>query len=527
MDHQLSGVYFDARVADHIERFASIVKLTKGTKSGRVEPFRLLPHQRKWLVNLLGWKRPDGTRLYRQTYFSQARKNSKTYTAAFLSLYLLTCDDEVGPEIYMSAKSLDQAAICYSAARDIVMASEELSDCLTIVPYKKRIINRANNGEIIVLSAEGKTKHGHNPSTVIFDELHVWGPAERELYAALTTGSVARRQPLFAFLTTAGDDHHSLCREEYDYSKRLLSGDATNPSYLPMIYEVPTDADWRDESLWHLANPSLGEIVTIESLREAALKAKDSPARENEFRRLHLNQWVQHESPWIALERWDECAGDDKPAPGDICYAGLDLSGTTDLSALAMVFPRPNNRLIVRVIVWVPDFEIRERSARDRVDYATWIRDGWIKTTKEGLRAINARELTADVLEILSPYDVRMLAYDRYGAGPVIADLTTAGVRCVDYGQGYVSMSYPTKELERRILNHELVHDGNPVLRWNVACVTLSTDAAGNVKPVKPDRLKYTKRIDGVVALIMAIAMIEKQDDGSSVYEWRDVLEVG
>lgn len=304
----IDGVYFDSGAIALDTAFIESFTLTKSTKSGRPEPFRLLPPHRKMVCNLLGWKRPDGTRLYRRCYCSFARKNAKTQISAALGIDLLVLDDEASPEIYIAAKDREQSGICFRAAADMVYAHDELRDVLRVVEYQKAIYNPLNGGILRALSSEGKGKHGFNPSTVIIDEFHVWGAAEQELYDALTSGSGARRQPLTIIITTAGVDEYSMCGREYEYACRVRDGIIEDPTYLPLIYELPKDADWTDESLWHLSNPTLGDIVRIEYLREECAKAKNVPAEQTKFRRLHGNQWVNSRDIWIPLQQWDACS---------------------------------------------------------------------------------------------------------------------------------------------------------------------------------------------------------------------------
>ncbi len=309
----MEGIYFDAESVSIDFAFIESLTLTKSTLSGRPEPFRLLPPHRKLVGNLLGWKRADGTRLYSRAYFSVARKNAKTQVAAALGLDLLVLDGEAAPEIYVAAKDRDQAGICFSAAAAMVRAHEELRDTLKVIEYRKEIRNPLNDGKFQAISSEGRGKHGYNPSTVIIDEFHVWGPPEQELYDALTSGSVARRQPLFLIITTAGIDEYTMCGREYDYAKRVMKGIVKDPTYFPLIYELPQDADWADENLWKLANPTLGSIVRIEALREARDKALQVPSEQTKFRRLQCNQWVSAADIWIPLQAWDACKWNGKP----------------------------------------------------------------------------------------------------------------------------------------------------------------------------------------------------------------------
>jgi phage terminase large subunit-like protein len=350
------GVYFDARSVAADFAFIESLTLTKSTKSGKPEPFRLLSCHKKLVGNLLGWKRggeqrgrdtdiddelvsvllcplckkpvekrhsslycaycsrlfainlAGGGRIYRRAYFSPARKNAKTQIAAALGLNLVFLDGEASPEIYIAAKDRDQSSICFKAAAAMVDAHEELRSVLRVIRHRSEIVCSLNGGVLKALSSDGEGKHGYNPSTVIIDEFHVWGSAEQELYDALTSGSVARRQPLTIIITTAGVDEYTLCGREYDYACRVRDGIVHDPTYLPLIYELPKDADWTDEANWHLANPTLGEIVTYEALREARDKALAIPSEQTKFRRLNCNQWVNAKDTWIPLRAWDECS---------------------------------------------------------------------------------------------------------------------------------------------------------------------------------------------------------------------------
>jgi phage terminase large subunit-like protein len=305
-----SGAFFDRKHVDIDIAFIESLTLTKTTKSGRPEPFTLLPVHRELIENLLGWKRPDGTRLYRKCYFSLARKNAKTQIAAAIALVMLVLDNELQPEIYIAAKDREQASLCFYAIADMIHASPDLSDILAITPSTKTIINRQNGGKLKALSSEGKSKHGLNPSCVIFDELHSWTSSEQELYDALTTGSGLRRQPLFLTITTAGIDEHSICGKQYEYACKVRDGVVDDPAFLPLIFEVPKDADWTDETLWPLANPTLGALVKLDDLRAERETALKIPAEQTKFRRLFLNQWVNAKDVWISLHHFDACKWD-------------------------------------------------------------------------------------------------------------------------------------------------------------------------------------------------------------------------
>ena len=267
----------------------------------------LLPHSLKLLANLLGWKKADGTRLYRKAFFSVSRKNCKSQTLGFLGLYMLFMDPEPEQRIYAAAKEREQAGICFDAALSMLRTNPELEAMCHITPSTKTIVRRDTGSRFKALSAEGKSKHGLNPSMVILDELHVFGPSEMALYDALTTGSSARREPLFVFITTAGDDEQSICYREYEYAKRVLTNQHQDPTYLPLIWELDKSDDWTDETLWHKANPSLGVVVRMEELRSDLHQALAMPSAQNAFKRLHCNLWVNASEQWIPLDAWDKC----------------------------------------------------------------------------------------------------------------------------------------------------------------------------------------------------------------------------
>lgn len=514
-----SGIYFDASEVGFAFQFIESLTLTKSTKSGQPEKFRLLPFQKRLLGNLLGWKRPGGARLYRKSYFSEARKNAKTTTLAALGLYLLVCDDEAQPEIYIAAANNDQSGVCYEAARDMVLAHDELSEILTIVDYRKEIVNRANGGKLRALSGEKRGKHGKNPSAVIIDELHEWGAGLEDLYDALTTGSQARRQPLELVITTAGSEEQSLCYRKYEYAKRVISGEVEDPTFFPLIYELPKDADWTDESQWHLANPSLGEIVKLEFLQEEKKVALASPAEQNKFRRFYLNQWVNSAEQWIPLHEWDECAGevDTEYLKQFPCYGGLDLAAVSDLTAFVLAW-FVEGKVYVKPWFWIPAEGLAERSRKDNVKYDVWARDGHIELTPGN---VTDWEFVRDrILQIAREFDVREIAFDRYGARDIVSNLEKEGLNVVEHGQGYVSMNAPSKRFQSCVLSRKLVHDGQPVLRWNVDCCAIDMDAADNIKPVKPKRSGTNKRIDGVISAVMALGRAMDNANTSQPTAW-------
>lgn len=515
----IEGAYYDPSALSLMEELASVIKLTKSTPSGQPEQFKLLPHARKFFANLLGWKRSDGARIYRKAYWSMARKQAKTQNIALLALNMLLMDQEPNPEIYIAATEVDQAATCYEAARDMVLSNPELSDAVTIVDYRKMLLYPANGGKLQALSSTGKGKHSKNPSAVIFDELHVWGQEHQELYDALTTGSAARRQPLRVSITTAGTEELSICGREYDYAKRVLSGQIKDISYLADIHELPKEADWTDESLWHLAAPAIDHFPGMRQiLREERDAALNSPSKQNAFRRLYCNQWTESAEQWIPLHIWDENNDPvEETALADIpAFGGLDLAAVNDLTAFVLWWQH-GDRFNVKAWAFLPKEGLAERSRRDGVPYGQWAKEGFLELTPGNVT--DWIYVTDRIRQLGEKFKIRQIAFDRYGARDVATRLQDDGFEVVPFGQGYIDMSPACKRIEQLALSGRICHGGNPLLRWNMDCCTVAQDPAGNIKPVKPNRKQSTKRIDLVVAMTMANgAFMRNEPVAPSVY---------
>lgn len=514
--------HYDAAEAERVCRFFErVLVLPEGRGAG--EPFRLEPWQRELLSELFGWRREDGTRRYRVAYISVPRKNGKSTLAAGIALYMLTADGEHAPRVYSAAADREQARIVYGYAREMIALSAALRK--RCQPYRSEIRCVQNSGTYRALSADAPRKHGLNASCVIVDELHAL--PTRELWDVLLTSTAARRQPLVVAITTAGWDRTSVAWEVYQHARAVLAGEIEDPSFYAFIREAAPEDDWTDPEVWRKANPSLGRTLTLDYLREECERAKAIPAYQNAFRTLHLNQWVEQDTRWISVDRWDACREEEPPElEGRPCFGGLDLSSSTDLSAFALVFPplEEGEPYRVRVWYWLPEAGLRDRVRRDRVPYDAWARDGWIELTDGDW--IDHRRIVQRIRELSERYRIVEIAFDRWGAQRVQVDLQEAGLRVVGFGQGFAAMSGPSKEFERLVLSREIAHDGNPIMRFNVASAAVRTDPAGNIKP---DKQRSSARIDGLVATIMALdrAMAERDErelTGRSIYEEADLF---
>lgn len=509
---------------------------TKGQWAG--QPFELAPWQRDQVIRpVFGWKRrADGLRRYRIAYIEVPRKNGKSQIAAGVALYLLFCDGEPGAEVYSAAGDRSQAAIVFKVAKEMINASVRLRG--RCEPMAREIAVPATGSIYQVLSADVPSKHGLNPHGIIFDELHVQD--SRELWDTLKTGRGARRQPLIFATTTAGFDTKSLCGEMHRKAVQQQKGLIRDDQFLSVVYSADEKADWESPATWKRCNPGMGITTSMEYIRGEYEEAKTSPAFENTFRRLHLNQWVQQEVRWIDQKKWREGGGPlewhemAEKLKGRSCWAGLDLSSNTDLTALVLVFDSelnpdddryppeadvdrnrqrmhlpdsweygdPVRAYDVLPHFWVPEEGIRLRSRRDKVPYDAWRDEGAIFTNSGD--AIDQGAIRKKIQELSQDYYLEELAADPYNAHKLLTELEEEdGITVLRMSQGYGSMSAATKEVDTLYRRRQLHHGNHPVLNWCADNVTLDKDAQDNWKPSKK---KSRERIDGMTALVMAIS---------------------
>ena len=513
---------FDERKAQRVVRFIEALRHTKGEFHG--QPFHLLPWQEKIIRDVFGTVRDDdpSMRQYTTAYIEIPKKNGKSELGAAIALNMLINDDEWKAEVYSCASDRQQAAIVFDVAVDMVRQSPALMKRVKIVPSTRRMIYQPTGSIYQVLSSEVATKHGLNVSACIFDELHT--QPTRALYDVMTQGSGdARRQPLWFFLTTAGTDRNSICWEVHQKALDILEGRKNDPRFYPVLFGLPDEADWTNEENWYRANPSLDHTITIDKVRDAFRKAQETPADENQFRQLRLNQWVKQSVRWMPMDKWDECGGvvDPYALEGRACYAGLDLSSTSDLTALVLVFPptSEDEPYIALPFFWLPEETLSLRVRRDHVPYDQWAKRGFIQTTEGNV--VHYGFIERFICELGERYDIREIAHDRWNATMMVQTLEDDGFTMVPFGQGFKDMSPPTKELMRIVLEHKLCHSGHPVLRWNMDNAFVRTDPAGNLKL---DKEKSTEKVDGAVALVMALDRAQRNLNGGSVYDERGLL---
>ena len=493
------------------EFFQRFLVHSKGEHAG--QPFTLSDWQLNDIVKpLFDTKRPDGLRQYRTSYIEIPRKNGKTTLCAGLALYLLFADGEPGAEVVSAAADREQASICFDLAVSMVQASPVLSAMATC--FKKEIITK-KGGRYRAISAEAATKHGFNLSGIIFDELHC--QPDRELWDTLTTATGARRQPLTIAITTAGHDRETLCYELHSYSESILDKRVEDPTFLPVIYSAGNDADWREEATWKKANPGYGVSVHGDYFRQQITEASLSPGKEQAFRRLHLNQWTNSVTRWISPDKWDTCEEKDMPElDGRICWAALDLSSTTDLSALVLAFPI-DDKIYLVPHAWAPRAALKYRERRNKTRYDNWVQSGDLYMT-EG-EVINYEVIRQKVHELGKRYRIKDIAIDRWNAAQLAQQLQNDGFEVIAFGMGWATLSPAAKDFESLVLSDKIRHNGNAVLKWCVGNTVIEQDSQGNIRPSKG---KSSEKIDLCVAAIMATARARVQAiSGQSVYESR------
>lgn len=514
--------HYDKAKADKAVRFIENLCHTKGKWAG--QKFELLPWQEQIVRDVFGIVNEQGFRQFRECFTLISKKNGKSELAAAIALYLLFADGEASPEVYGAANDRAQASLVYDVAKQMVLMTPALNKRAKVLAANKRIVCYFNNGYYQVLSAESATKDGYSISGLVIDEIHAM--KNRDLYDVLTKGSGdARQQPLFFIITTAGTNKEGVCYELFLKAKDILAGKRFDPSFYPVIYALdPEKDDWNDEENWYKANPSLGETINIDRMRDAYREALQNPADEATFKRLRLGIWNSGDVAWIPDHIYALGNGsiDEESLRGRDCYAGLDLSSTSDITAFVLVFP-PNTEeddYIVLPYFWLPEDTMEIRCRRDKVMYDVWAAQGYINTTAGNV--IDYRFVQNFIERTCEKYHVREIAYDRWNATMLVQNLMDEGLTMVPFGQGYKDMSPASKELYKVLLEGRFKHGGNPVLKWMAGNVVMEQDPAGNIKPTKA---KAVEKIDGIVAWIMAMgrAVVNEGNTGS-VYDERGLL---
>lgn len=498
-----SSFFFDVDAADHVLDFCGLVRHFEGEWAG--QPFEPAPWQVFILASLFGWlRRIDFARRYRKGFVMVSRKNGKTFLAAVVGLYMLTVDGEAGAQIISFANALDQARILHRAGDLLREKSPHLAKKIGSLKDNMFVLSSASYWR--PLANDAAHWDGLNAHAGIGDEIH---EHDGHTYHVVESSMGARRQPLMLSITTAGFNHEGFGGELYDYFKAVVdpASAIANEEAFAYIAELDKDDDPFDEATWVKANPNLGVSCRLDYLRGEAAQAKDLRRKLNNFLTKHLDQWTTQKVRWLPMDRWDDCpALIDTPAlEGRRCIAGLDLSSNWDLTALVLVFWELDPVAVI-AWYWLPEDNLRPRVDYDRVPYDVWVEDGWIELTPGNV--IDADFVEARILQEAARFEIVEVAYDPYKALQTATHLQAAGLTAVRVDQNHGQLHEASKRLESLVVGGRLNHGGNPVLRWNAANASVKRNAAAEIKPVKEDS---KRRIDGVAALVTALARAIRQ----------------
>jgi phage terminase large subunit-like protein len=498
----LAGYRFDIERAERVRQFFERFLVLTSGKRFAGKPFMLQAWQWERIIGpLFGWVDDEGRRRYRKAYIQVPKKNGKTQLLAGLSLYLLLGDGEPSPEVYSAATSRDQAGILYRAAAAMVRQSPAVAKHLEPLDSTKRITLAKGAGFYSALSRDAKSGDGFDASAVIIDELHRF--QNSDLIDALEYSGAARDDPLTIIITTAGSALETPCGREYRYARKVRDSQHVDLSYLPVIYEADHDADPLDEAQWYQANPSLGTILDVADFRAEAERAVADPVRLSAFKRLRLNIWADAADAYIPADRWRGCSApvDLEAMEGRPCYAGLDLSSTTDTTALVLAFADPDDDqwLGLHPLVYLPQARAADGEREDQAPYRAW-HDAGLMTLTPG-DVVDYEQVIDDIAQLHERFSIRELAVDPWNAEAVSQQLAKLGIEVTKVRQGY-SISPATKELKRLAYKGKIAHGGHPVLTWQIANAVAAQDHRENLTL---NKAKSGGRIDAAVAAVMAV----------------------
>ncbi len=516
------GLYFDEKAAMKVIRFFDFMKHAKG-RNFAGQRFALSPWQAFDVYCIYGWKGEGGSRRFRYAYTDVGRKNGKTTFAAGQGLYLMMMDQEPGAEVYAVATKREQARICLDDTRNIVKQSADLKKYAQV--FQHSVTCDMMGSSIKSLSSDHNTLDGLNPHGVILDEFH----AHRDdmVFGVMKSAMGARTNPLMLILTTAGFNRNVPCYRYRDVAMKVLDGTLQQDDLYASIHTLDDDDDWNDDSVWVKANPNMDVSVTKRFLKEAYQEAKNNPDQLYNFLTKNLNIWTDSAEVWIEKEKWDACKPQtqelESHLEGAECYGAIDLASVRDTTAFALRFQTPEGKAIYKLFFWMPEMNVEERVKNKGINYDTWIREGWVRITPGNVTDYNY--IKADILALKEKYKIKSIAYDRWNSSQLVVDLADQGIEMSAFGQGYASMSTPTKEFEKEVLKQEMDHQGNPVLAWQISNVSIQRDPAGNVKISKE---KSSEKVDGPVACVMALgeyltAQADKKTDVNDIYSKRPI----
>jgi len=512
-DLKRTDLKFNIEEGERWCKFFSLLKHSKG-KQHLNKPFILEGWQVFLIMNIYGWQKLDGLRRFKNVYIEIARKNGKSTLVTGMGLGALLIDREATPEVYSAATKGDQARIVFEEAGRMVNKSELLSNKLTVM--RDSIFCKSNFGVFKPLASDSKTLDGLNVHFAAIDEVHAHKSSE--VIDLLDTATGAREQPLIVEITTSGSNKGSICYKHHEMTKKVLEGVIKNDAWFGVVYSIDEGDDWKDEKVWIKANPNLAVSKRKEYMAEQYEKAIQMPSFLNTFLRLDLNVWTGSTTRWISDETWMGCYEQfsEQDLLGMECIAGCDLASVGDTNAISLLFKTEDGYKVLNYF-FVPAETKQKKYELDNINYPEWVREGDIIETT--LPSRDDEAIVLKILEIKSKFKLKAIAFDRWQSEDIVHKLESVGVECVAFGQGYRSMSYPTKKLEEMVTNRQLKHNGNKAMRWMVSNIMIERDAADNIKI---NKAKSSEKVDGPVSLVMALGTMldyERKNINSN-YVW-------
>lgn len=517
--------YFDEFAANRpIEFIQEFCHHSKGKWARTNEKIKLEPWQQFILWAVFGWKQTDtGLRRFKTVINEVARKNGKSTLLAAIGLYLLIADGEPGAEVYAAATKKDQAKIIWGEAARMVKKSPYLKKHIESSKANLAVLDTSSKFE--PLAADEDNLDGLNVHAGLIDEIHAH--KTRGVFDVIDTATGSREQPVIWVITTAGTAFpNSIALELLDYGQDVLSGVQNDETFFAIIYTLDEGDEWDNEEVWVKANPNLGVSAKLEDMQRKCARAKRTPTAQANFKTKHLDLWQNTHETWLPVEKWDACYEDFTAENlfGSECYVGVDLASTIDIAAVVLVFPALEEMLdedgtvktveIYRVLpfFFIPEENAAAKGEKDRTSYPVWIEQGHIEATDGD--SIDYDHIRLRFNNLGESYEIKQGGYDPWNATQLMQQLREQdGFDMVPIRQGFGSLSAPSKATEALIMSRRIRHNGNPAMKWMFSNVCMKRDAAGNMKP---DKSKSASKIDGVVAMIMAIDRAVVRQDGSA-----------
>ncbi|NBU45536.1 MAG: terminase large subunit [Betaproteobacteria bacterium] len=492
--------------ADNLCAFIERLPHVKGPLAG--ESITLEPWQIFILSTVFGWVKSDGKRRYRRSYIEVPRGNAKSTLSSAVALYMLAADGEGGAEVYSLATTRDQARIVFGDAQTMARRSAGFRSRFAVNVGAHNMHVLASGSKFEALSAEGSTLDGLNIHFGCVDELHAH--KTRTVYDVVETGTGKRDNSLLWVITTAGSNRAGICYEARTFVTKLLNGVFEDDTQFGIVYGLDDGDDWTTENALVKANPNWGISVRPEILGPLQAKAMQLPSAVNNFKTKHLNEWVNADTAWMDMRAWDVCGDsslDIEAFTGQPCWVGLDLASKTDIAALMLMFQHPeiSDAYVVFGKYYLPEDTVQ---AAGNSQYPGWMRTGRLTVTPGNV--IDFGWIEADLLDLVSRFAVQAVAFDPFQATQLSTRMLAEGLPMIEVRPTVLNFSEPMKTLEALVLQRKLVHDGDPVLTWMASNVVAHLDAKDNIYPRKE---RAENKIDGIVALIMALSRAIKPGD--------------